>query len=116
MTAVKRQETGFDGQDRKYAGVERPAAPAEDAEKSNNGFDCDSVWQCRFSGRRTCRKGSFYIIGSKSRLTGIHEHTFTVAVTTEYMKKIVREQPRADRTADGEVYRSEACYEYRGRW
>lgn len=87
VMAVKRQETGSDAGS-EVTGVECQAAPAEDAEKSNNGFDCDSVWNAVFQEGEHA-KGSFYIIGSKSRLTGIHEHTFTVAVTTEYMKKIV---------------------------
>ena len=85
--AVNGPESGRDAGP-EITGVERPASPAEDSGERGNGLDCESVWNSVFQEGEHA-KGSFYIISSKSRLTGIHEHTFTVEVTTEYMKKMV---------------------------
>lgn len=87
VTEEKRPEPERDAETAAY-GVDGPVSPAEDAGDHDTGFDCNSVWNAVFQEGEHA-KGSFYIISSKSRLTGIQEHTFTVEVATEYMKKIV---------------------------
>ena len=49
-------------------------------------FDYDAVWRAVFNdGEKT--KGSFYMIGKSARLTAIKEHSFTVSVAAEHVKK-----------------------------
>lgn len=71
---------------------ERRKSPAADktAENPSNNeeaeFDYDSIWSNVFK-EGEAAKGSFYIIGSSARLVKIEDHSFTVAVRGEHVKK-----------------------------
>ena len=69
---------------------EAPAAKTESTRPEDGGdgqqFDYDAVWRAVFNdGEKT--KGSFYMIGRSARLTAIKEHSFTVSVSAEHVKK-----------------------------
>ena len=72
---------------------EEPAVQTEQTEASHSEggrdgqkFDYDEVWRAVFNdGEKT--KGSFYMIGRSARLTAIKEHSFTVSVSAEHVKK-----------------------------
>ncbi len=62
------------------SGITEPHAAA------NSGFDCEAVWNAVFEDGEAA-KGSFYIIGSGSRLTEIGENHFIVQASSEHVRK-----------------------------
>lgn len=64
------------------------AATLHEQNLSNNesDWDCEKIWNAVFEDGEAA-KGSFYIIGSSAGLTEIGEHSFTVRVKSEHVKK-----------------------------
>lgn len=69
---------------RKASGADKIAESLSNNEEAE--FDYDSIWSNVFK-EGEAAKGSFYIIGSSARLVKIENHSFTVAVRGEHVKK-----------------------------
>ena len=66
---------------------EKPVAKSEPQREDAccGDYDCDKIWNRVFE-EGEAAKGSFYIIGSSSRLTEIGEDYFVVAVSSEHVR------------------------------